>query len=277
MKKKITSLCLVVALLAIAIVGGTMAYFTDTDEAKNVFTVGNVNIEQNEQQRNEETGEIEEFEQEKNVFPAVLDKLAKEEITVDDFTFKIRSLEGNYIDKIVNVTNEGTEEAYIRTIIAIPNMNGYDDSADATENPLHWNYLDATDNGGIGWDWNGSNDDEATTQLCYAKDVTIDGASYDIYVATYNETVAADETTMPSLVGFYLDDDVNCDENGYYSMQNGERIDLAEWMAPGEDGKVTLNILVATQAVQAEGFADAWEALDEAFGAITATENPWIG
>lgn len=45
MKKKIVSLCLCVALLAVAVIGGTLAYFTDTTEAKdNVFTVGNVNI-----------------------------------------------------------------------------------------------------------------------------------------------------------------------------------------------------------------------------------------
>lgn len=45
MKKKITALCLCVALLAIAVVGASLAYFTDTDNAKNTFTVGNVKIE----------------------------------------------------------------------------------------------------------------------------------------------------------------------------------------------------------------------------------------
>lgn len=45
MKKKLLSLCLVLALAAIAIVGGTLAYFTDTDEATNTFTMGNVSIE----------------------------------------------------------------------------------------------------------------------------------------------------------------------------------------------------------------------------------------
>ena len=45
MKKKILALCLVVALLATAIAGATLAYFNDTTEAvKNTFTVGNVNI-----------------------------------------------------------------------------------------------------------------------------------------------------------------------------------------------------------------------------------------
>ena len=46
MKKKITAIALVVCLVAVAIVGGSLAYFTDTTEAKvNQFTVGNVDID----------------------------------------------------------------------------------------------------------------------------------------------------------------------------------------------------------------------------------------
>ena len=45
MKKKIVALCLIIALLAIALIGGTMAYFTDTKAQDNVFTVGNVKIQ----------------------------------------------------------------------------------------------------------------------------------------------------------------------------------------------------------------------------------------
>ena len=46
MKKKVVTLCLVLALAAIAIAGGTIAYFTDTPDAKvNVFTVGKVDID----------------------------------------------------------------------------------------------------------------------------------------------------------------------------------------------------------------------------------------
>lgn len=45
MKKKITAIFLCVALLAIAIVGASLAYFTDTDAATNTFTVGNVKID----------------------------------------------------------------------------------------------------------------------------------------------------------------------------------------------------------------------------------------
>ena len=44
-KKKIVTVCLVVALLAVCAIGGSLAYFTDTDTKDNTFTVGNVNIE----------------------------------------------------------------------------------------------------------------------------------------------------------------------------------------------------------------------------------------
>ena len=46
MKKKIVSVCLVVCLLATAIIGTTLAYFTDeTDVVNNTFTTGNVTID----------------------------------------------------------------------------------------------------------------------------------------------------------------------------------------------------------------------------------------
>lgn len=45
MKKKIFSLAMVAVLAAVAIVGASLAYFTDTDKATNTFTVGGVDIE----------------------------------------------------------------------------------------------------------------------------------------------------------------------------------------------------------------------------------------
>jgi len=45
MKKRILAIALVVCLLATALVSGTLAYFTDTDDATNTFTVGNVSID----------------------------------------------------------------------------------------------------------------------------------------------------------------------------------------------------------------------------------------
>lgn len=44
MKKKILAACLVICLLATAVIGTTLAYFTDNDAKINTFTVGNVDI-----------------------------------------------------------------------------------------------------------------------------------------------------------------------------------------------------------------------------------------
>lgn len=44
MKKKITAIALIVAILAVGVIGGSLAYFTDKDNATNTFTVGKVDI-----------------------------------------------------------------------------------------------------------------------------------------------------------------------------------------------------------------------------------------
>ena len=54
MKKKLTAVALVVCMLAIMLVGASLAYFTDKTETKNnTFTVGNVKIELTEPKWNE--------------------------------------------------------------------------------------------------------------------------------------------------------------------------------------------------------------------------------
>ena len=50
-RKKLTALIMVLALALTTLVGGTLAYFTDTDDAVNTMTLGNVHIEQHEYQR----------------------------------------------------------------------------------------------------------------------------------------------------------------------------------------------------------------------------------
>ena len=57
MKKKITAIFLCVALVAIAIVGASLAYFTDTKTATNTFTMGNVQIKLDETNVNDPMGE----------------------------------------------------------------------------------------------------------------------------------------------------------------------------------------------------------------------------
>lgn len=95
MKKKIIAIALCVALVAVGIVGATLAYFTDEEQAKNVFTSGTLDITLND-----------EFEQGSELLPAVVDE---------------NSGINNAVEKIVSVTNEDdSKDAYVRVHIAIP-------------------------------------------------------------------------------------------------------------------------------------------------------------
>ncbi len=55
MKKKLLSICLVVAIAVLAITGASLAYFTDNEKAVNTFTMGNVDIELTENWQEPET------------------------------------------------------------------------------------------------------------------------------------------------------------------------------------------------------------------------------
>lgn len=57
MKKKLTAIFLCVALVAIAIVGASLAYFTDTKTATNTFTMGDVKIKLDETNVNDPEGD----------------------------------------------------------------------------------------------------------------------------------------------------------------------------------------------------------------------------
>ena len=83
MKKKILTICLIVALAATAIIGGTLAYFTDKDEATNTFTMGNVKID------------------------------LKETFDPDTAVLRPGSQKTNEIEKKVWIENTGSENAYV--------------------------------------------------------------------------------------------------------------------------------------------------------------------
>ena len=70
MFKKIMAWVLTVTLTATAAIGGTLAYLQSQDEAVNVMTLGNVEIDQIEQERAED-GSLQDFAQDKPAFPAV--------------------------------------------------------------------------------------------------------------------------------------------------------------------------------------------------------------
>lgn len=119
MKKKLTAIFLCVALAAIAIVGASLAYFTDTKSATNTFVVGNVKIELIEQQRGENG--LVPFEQGKKLYP-IVGSAQGEKDALGMPTAK------NYVDKMVTIQNTGSEKAYIRAYFAIPSAldDGYE-------------------------------------------------------------------------------------------------------------------------------------------------------
>ena len=119
MKKKIIALCLIVALAATAVIGGTLAYFTDTDSAKNTFTVGGVSIELIEQQTSENG--LVSFEQSKPLVPG-------------------KSNDGNAQSKIVTVKNTGENDAWVWVDMLIPSaLLNPANPTNQSYNALHYN------------------------------------------------------------------------------------------------------------------------------------------
>lgn len=244
MKKKIVALCLVIALAATAVIGGTLAYFTDTDNAENTFTVGSVKIELIEQQRNADGTALEPFEQDKNLMP-IVGSAQGDKDRWDMPTAK------NYVDKIITVKNVGTSDAYIRAYFAIPAI--LDDGApsfNASANSLHFNMGDTEK---WAWQTNGA-------WNCFS--ATIDGIVYNVYYADYQDVVAANGETSRFTKGLYLDKNVDMDADG--NLIKGEA-NLGNW----SDGIVCPVFAIG---VQAEGFGTAAEAFA---AAIPAGYNPF--
>lgn len=246
MKKKIVSLALAVCLIAIAAVG-TLAYFTDKDAKTNTFTTGKVDITLNE--------------------------------TFDEQTAKL--LPGKNIAKIVNVTNN-EEDAYVRLHIAFPADTiyyGENDGVQEYNNLVHFNQRYASMVAGE-WNWtptaagatydaahpgypgNGTNYNTYTT--------TIGNVEYRVFVVTYMTKLAKNETTKTdAMFNVYLDKYADTtDGRTYTAPVVGYR--TAEMSSNLNNYK----ILIVAEGCQAEGFNDAYTALNTSFG-TPGTYSPW--
>ena len=116
MKKKLTAIALIVALLAVAVIGGSLAYFTDeTDTAVNTFTVGKVKIDLDEAKVNEDGEPV------------------KGEEVVDDPADADRVIENTYdlmpgltYTKDPTVTVEkGSRDCYVRAFVTLTNADKF--------------------------------------------------------------------------------------------------------------------------------------------------------
>ena len=256
MKKKILALSMCIALAAIAIVGASLAYFTDTKSATNTFTVGNVKIDLIEQQRGENG--LVPFEQNKKLYPIV----GSAQGDKDEYGMPTAK---NYVDKMVTIENTGSEKAYIRAYFAIPSAldNGYE-TFNAGMNILHFNFGNKVVNGaissteGVEWIWkHGDNWNYFET--------TIDNIKYNVYYADYYQAVDAGATTEQLVQGVYLDKTFDIKDGVCYAFGKEVTLDAGwDW------SKVSCPVFAI--ACQAEGFDNAADAMTAAFG---VQYNPW--
>ena len=251
--KKLIAGFLALALTAAVSIGATLAYLTDTDEDVNVMTLGSVKIDQLEYERvDDETAgkdaEVREFHDNKPLYPAVTEagfayvpgqsNVDWTQIGKNGYSSNIWNPDSinNELDKMVFVKNKGKSDAYVRTIFAFE--AGKYTTLDQFKTMMHLN-LNETD---FDWDW-------------IATPVKIGESTYFVATATYNKVLEPGKLTEISLSQIALDK----------SATN------ADVEAFGE----TYQILVKTQAVQAEGFDDPAFALDEGFEPIDVNNIPW--
>ena len=171
MKKKLTLVVTCIVLVAAMVIGGTLAYFTDTKNATNTFTVGNVKIDLIEEERDGNGGK-QNFTQDKKLYP-IVGSAQGEKDALGMPTAK------NYVDKMVTIKNTGSEKAYIRAYFAIPSAldDGYEGVEWIWTHGSKWNYFETT----------------------------IDGIKYNVYYADYYQAVDAGATTEQLVQGVYLD------------------------------------------------------------------------
>ena len=254
MKKKITALCLCVALLAVAVVGASLAYFTDTDNATNTFAVGNVKIALIEQQKG--VNGLENFGNNKTLVPGTSDK--------------------NAVSKIVTVKNTGVNDAWVWVDLKIPAYlvsNEY--PTNESKNALHWNSYGcfnveynsgnywglATSDGIVGADHKVTDPDMVAVEdgLWYdyqkiGTETIGEGESaleYVVIRTKMQNKLPAGKISLPCLAQVYMDWRVTTNEDGtQFILPAGDPISTnASW-----------EIIVNAYAIQADGFADAADA-----------------
>ena len=268
MKKKITALCLCVALLAVAVVGASLAYFTDTKSATNTFTVGNVKIDLIESRYHREgndnsgdtsipdpTGTASGMKYVTDGHKAFTD----DEIKADAVTYQDKYLAvkgenmvpGRGVAKCPYVVNTGANDAYIRIRVMVPSAANNDfvnvkDGGVITNQWCSTSFISGEfiDQKGGGWN-NAPAIDKAS--------ITKDGVKYDVYTFTRTEPLKAGTMTEWNVWNF-----IGINKTAT-SADIQKAIDAGAIKVVETDGAkvMTLNVLVEADAIQAEGFADA--------------------
>lgn len=219
MKKKIVAFMLVVVMLAIAIVGGTMAYFTDAEEATNVFTVGSVDIELLESQYHRENDKVED------------DEIIADAETYQDEYLAVQGnniVPGRWIRKAPYIVNNGNNAAYVRVRLIIPADIFVKDHLQVMTTTT------AVNEGAISGPVKTSTFEDEN------------GVTFNEYTFTYTEALEPGEMTYwPAFWQVKLEE--TCTQDMIAALIDSGVIT--------EDG--AFNIVVEADAIQAEGFDDA--------------------
>ena len=233
MKKKVLTVCLVAVIAIMAVAGASLAYLTDTDAEDNVFTVGNVQIDL-----------TEDFTQNSKLLPATG--------SAQDGTLV------NGVKKEVFVTNTGSEDAYVRVHIAIPEaLDSGSPIFDPSQNILHFNF--AKDSIGANkWNWSKSLGSPYDANWNYYTPM-INDIKYGVYVVTYEKALTPEEKTVSAMSQVYLDPSVANEDITELCNELGN-----EW-----------HMYVVAEGVQAAGFANAYDALNRSFGTPGAYDVAW--
>lgn len=272
MKKKIISIAAIVLSLIFAVVG-TIAYFTDRDDAENTFTIGNIKVQLVEQEREyDEQGQVtglKDFTNDKLLMPIVGSAQGEK----DAYGMPIAK---NYVDKIISVKNTGKNAEYVRVTIGEPKGTIYKPDGQPTNlsyMPLHGNLANRLDKTGEGryntpgdsTTWN----PDFAKYWDYQKPTRVEKDGYVWTTFVCKIAIAPDEVTPAIVCGYYLDKSVDYDavKKMYTHLdENGNRINFT--LTLNEEGKLVVPVYV--EAIQADGFATA----AEAFAAYDAQMNP---
>ena len=253
MKKKLTVIFLCVALAAIAIVGASLAYFTDTKSAKNTFTVGNVKINLLESSLHRENagvanGATSTSELWSNVAKEGSGNTSKykagdtfytdAQIEANAAEYKCENeqlIPGRSYHKMPYVKNVGSNDAYIRIRVMIP--------ANLDTEVLNSSMYTSS-----------AMDKEFTMAIDQSGTVERDGVKYNVYTFTRVDPLAPNEMTYWNVWGtIHMDTGVTSAQIEALFGENG----------PYPNG--VFPVRVEADAIQSEGFDDAaaaWTAFD---------------
>ena len=265
MKKKITAIFLCVALVAIAIVGASLAYFTDTDAATNTFTVGNVKIDLIEsryhRQGSGSSGDttIPTPSQTASGMKYVSDGatiFTDDEIKTDAANYSAYIAErgknmvpGKNIAKSPYVINTGANDAYIRIRVMIPSDANRDYWQARSGGVIESQFCTTAITSGE-FMHNDRRNDYPIIDSSGNGYVDENGVKYDVYTFIRTEPLKPGEMTEWNVWNYVGIADEATSANVQKAIDKGAILVSA-------DGTMTVNVLVQADAIQEEGFADA--------------------